>query len=105
MPYVEVNGLPTWHEVHGEGRLWSSSMGHSAAPPHGRRRRRRWRRPVIGPFPDERGCGVEGCSACQRAEKASGAFTIDGGGWLLVVPLGCAQRDRCVAGVGPTWMY
>jgi hypothetical protein len=27
---------------------------------------------VRGPFPDERGCGVEGCSACQRAEKASG---------------------------------
>jgi hypothetical protein len=24
---------------------------------------------------------------------------------LLVVPLGCTQRDRCVAGVGPTWMY
>jgi hypothetical protein len=26
----------------------------------------------------------------------------EGDGWLLVVPLGCTQRDRCVAGVEPT---
>lgn len=29
----------------------------------------------------------------------------DGAAAWLVVPLGCAQRDSCVAGVGPPWMY